>query len=222
MDHYEVRRWGAWYRYVTLCLLAHAFLVVTRRAATMRKVARKRGGPTWTVLIPLTVPEVRRRWCSRRPSRSERRGSSGSGWSSWRRTHQAVAARCRKASRAAKRAPGAYLALEDTPQAAAIPRCSATRRAPLTDEQWAMVVLYCQQQRGTTGRPPLQRPPHGAGGICGLARTGSSWREMPEEYGKWERAYRRHELWVKQGLWQRVSSGHWERKIVAGTGDEGA
>jgi len=27
---------------------------------------------------------------------------------------------------------------------------------------------------------------------------------MPEEFGKWERAYRRHELWVKQGLWQRI------------------
>ena len=32
LDHYEVRRWDAWYRYVTLCLLAHAFLSVTRLA----------------------------------------------------------------------------------------------------------------------------------------------------------------------------------------------
>lgn len=32
MDHYEVRRWEAWYRYITLCLLVHAFLVVTRLA----------------------------------------------------------------------------------------------------------------------------------------------------------------------------------------------
>jgi SRSO17 transposase len=31
LDQYEVvRRWDAWHRYVTLCLLAHAFLVVTR------------------------------------------------------------------------------------------------------------------------------------------------------------------------------------------------
>jgi len=34
MDHYEVRRWEAWYRYITLCLLVHAFLVVTRLAAS--------------------------------------------------------------------------------------------------------------------------------------------------------------------------------------------
>jgi len=30
LDHYEVRRWPGWYRHVTLALLAHAFLVVTR------------------------------------------------------------------------------------------------------------------------------------------------------------------------------------------------
>jgi transposase len=42
------------------------------------------------------------------------------------------------------------------------------------------------------------------GGILWVARTGSSWREMPEEFGKWQRAYRRYELWVKQGLWQRI------------------
>jgi SRSO17 transposase len=33
MDHYEVRRWDAWHRHVTLCLLAHAFLVVVRLSA---------------------------------------------------------------------------------------------------------------------------------------------------------------------------------------------
>ena len=37
-----------------------------------------------------------------------------------------------------------------------------------------------------------------------VARTGSSWRETPEEFGKWESAYRRYELWLGQGLWQRI------------------
>jgi transposase len=37
-----------------------------------------------------------------------------------------------------------------------------------------------------------------------VSRRGSSWREMPEEFGKWERAYRRYELWVKQGLWEHI------------------
>jgi SRSO17 transposase len=33
LDHYEVRRWPGWYRHITLALLAHAFLVVTRTTA---------------------------------------------------------------------------------------------------------------------------------------------------------------------------------------------
>jgi SRSO17 transposase len=33
LGHYEVRRWDAWYRHVTLCLLAHAYLAVTRARA---------------------------------------------------------------------------------------------------------------------------------------------------------------------------------------------
>jgi SRSO17 transposase len=30
LDHYEVRKWTAWYRHVTLALLAHAYLEITR------------------------------------------------------------------------------------------------------------------------------------------------------------------------------------------------
>jgi SRSO17 transposase len=33
LDQYEVRKWEAWHRHATLCLLAHAYLVVMRRAA---------------------------------------------------------------------------------------------------------------------------------------------------------------------------------------------
>ncbi len=32
LDHYQVRQWGAWYRHITLSMLAHAFLAVTAAA----------------------------------------------------------------------------------------------------------------------------------------------------------------------------------------------
>ena len=41
LDQYEVRRWDGWYRHVTLCLLAHAFLAVTRA----RAAEDEKGGP---------------------------------------------------------------------------------------------------------------------------------------------------------------------------------
>jgi SRSO17 transposase len=45
LDQYEVRTWTAWHRFVTLCLLAHASLAVTRRAATMEEQAGEKGEP---------------------------------------------------------------------------------------------------------------------------------------------------------------------------------
>ena len=39
-DQYEVRKWDAWHRHITLCLLAYAALAVTRvRAAGEEKGA---------------------------------------------------------------------------------------------------------------------------------------------------------------------------------------
>jgi len=44
LDQYEVRKWNAWHRHATLCLLAHACLVVTRQAA-QRDEAGEKGAP---------------------------------------------------------------------------------------------------------------------------------------------------------------------------------
>jgi SRSO17 transposase len=41
LDQYEVRTWPAWHRFVSLCLLAHAYLVVMRRAAQREEVEQK-------------------------------------------------------------------------------------------------------------------------------------------------------------------------------------
>jgi SRSO17 transposase len=45
LDQYEVRKWNAWHRHATLCLLAHAYLVVMRRAARAEET-EERGAPT--------------------------------------------------------------------------------------------------------------------------------------------------------------------------------
>jgi transposase len=88
---------------------------------------------------------------------------------------------------------------ESLPQIAAL----APEEARLTDGQWDLVRTLLPPQRGGVGRPPNDHRIV-LGGILWVARTGSSWREMPEEYGKWETAYRRHELWLENGLWQLI------------------
>jgi SRSO17 transposase len=37
LDHYQVRRYGGWYRHITLAMLAHAFLTITRAATRPRE-----------------------------------------------------------------------------------------------------------------------------------------------------------------------------------------
>jgi hypothetical protein len=104
------------------------------------------------------------------------------GWSTWRRAHQAVAARCRKATLTAKRALGREgPSAEDRtgPKVVTIP----PEGAPLTDTEWETLGPLIPN------KPPAGRPynEHRSvlGGILWVARTGSSWREMPEEeYGK--------------------------------------
>jgi SRSO17 transposase len=80
LDQHQVRRWTSWHRWVTLAMLAHAFLTVitaTDRAAT----------PTPDGLIPTTVNEQRRLIDALmlRPRASPARLLA---WSTWRRRHQ--------------------------------------------------------------------------------------------------------------------------------------
>ena len=43
LDQYEVRKWTPWHRHITLALLAHAYLAVTRHAAAAEEA--QKGGP---------------------------------------------------------------------------------------------------------------------------------------------------------------------------------
>jgi SRSO17 transposase len=44
LDQYEVRRWDAWHRHITLCLLAHAYLAIVSAQARSTGVADREGG----------------------------------------------------------------------------------------------------------------------------------------------------------------------------------
>ena len=36
-----------------------------------------------------------------------------------------------------------------------------------------------------------------------IVRTGSPWRDLPEEFGKWNTVFKRFRDWVKAGIWQK-------------------
>jgi hypothetical protein len=115
-------------------------------------------------------------------------------WSRWRRAHQAVAARCHAARRALRQA--------SRPAAGATP-VSVSADAGLTDAAWERIALVLPPQQPAKGRP---RHDHRTvlGGILWVVRSGASWRAMPPEYGKRERAYKRYRLWCASGLRPRL------------------
>ncbi len=86
LDQHQVRRWRSWYRWVTLAMLAHAFLVVTAAIEHVRH-------PPPPELVGLTCNEIQHLFATRiaRPV-----GDFGHRlrWSVWRRRHQARARTC--------------------------------------------------------------------------------------------------------------------------------
>lgn len=124
------------------------------------------------------------------------------GWSSWRRAHQAVSRRCREASRAAKRALSRHRPSEK--DAGVLEKTAvAPEEAALTEAQWALIEPLLPSRKGRIGRP-LHDHRQVLGGILWVARTGCSWREMPEEYGDFTTAYKRWRGWKGRGLWQQI------------------
>jgi hypothetical protein len=83
LDEHQVRTWTSWYRWITLAMLAHAFLMVTT-------AAQRQADITDNALITLTVNELRRLFEALllRPLHTL---ADILAWSRWRRRHQARA-----------------------------------------------------------------------------------------------------------------------------------
>jgi Putative transposase of IS4/5 family (DUF4096) len=143
-------------------------------------------------MIPLTVPETRRLVLALGAPDAHR--AFRFGWSRWRRAHQAVAARCHAARHA--RARG-----QATQYRTILP--DALARGALTDAEWERVRPVLPPQQPWTGR---RRHDHRTilSGILTVVGTELSWREIPEQYGKWETAYKRYRLWCDEGRWPRI------------------
>src|SRR5215203_1030842 len=86
LDQHQVRRWRSWYRWVTLAMLAHAFLVVAALAERIRH-------PSPSGLIGLTCNEIQHLFAALAAVPA---GDVGHRlrWSLWRRRHQARARTC--------------------------------------------------------------------------------------------------------------------------------
>jgi transposase len=64
------------------------------------------------------------------------------------------------------------------------------------------------------GRPPKVSHYKAFCGILYILRTGTPWRDLPEEYGHWHVVYDRFSRGSERGLWAKVLSALQERKGI--------
>ena len=73
-------------------------------------------------------------------------------------------------------------------------------RGRLSDAEWAFFEPFVIERGPKRGRPPSDH--RGVlDAIFWIARTGSPWRDLPAEAGKWSSVYRQFLRWTRSGLW---------------------
>ena len=83
----------------------------------------------------------------------------------------------------------------------------------MSDEEWAFHERFILAVRAPNGRKPMNHRLV-LDGIFWIARTGSPWRDLPEEFGKWSSVYRQFRRWTLTGLWEQVMEALNESRIV--------
>ncbi len=75
-------------------------------------------------------------------------------------------------------------------------------RHRLTDEQWELIAdLFPEPKR--TGHPPRSRRQI-VDGILWILRTGSPWRDLPQEFGPWATVWDLFDKWNADGTLQAI------------------
>lgn len=83
----------------------------------------------------------------------------------------------------------------------------------MSDEEWAFHERFILAVRAPNGRKPLNHRLV-LDGIFWIARTGSPWRDLPEEFGKWSSVYRQFRRWTLAGLWEQILEALNESRIA--------
>jgi transposase len=73
----------------------------------------------------------------------------------------------------------------------------------MADTEWAFFEPFLAGIRGRGGRPAKNHRLI-LDAVFWIARTGSPWRDLPEEFGKWSSVYRQFRRWTLAGLWELI------------------
>ena len=74
-------------------------------------------------------------------------------------------------------------------------------RRVLSDKQWALMAPHCLGKPGDAGPRDTDKRLF-VEAVLWIVRTGSPWRDLPEEFGKCNTVFKRFRGGVKAGIWQ--------------------
>jgi transposase len=69
-------------------------------------------------------------------------------------------------------------------------------RIGVSDDEWGLISPLLPPGHGRGCRPAGDNRPYFEG-MMWMARTGAQWRQLPDEYGKWNSVFRRYRRWVE-------------------------
>lgn len=78
-------------------------------------------------------------------------------------------------------------------------------RQQLSEAQWKRIERLLPGKVGDPGRSGADNRLF-VEAVLWIARTGSPWRDLPEEFGSWNSTYQRFARWSRAGVWHSVFS----------------
>ena len=79
-----------------------------------------------------------------------------------------------------------------------------SERLVLTDDAWEAIAKILEELKSKAGRPPEQSDRMFIEAVLSVARTGIPWRDLPEDFGKWDAVYNRFRRWEARGLGKKL------------------
>lgn len=76
-------------------------------------------------------------------------------------------------------------------------------RRVLRNDQWDRIKDLLPGKKGDRGGTAKDNLTF-VEAVLWVVRTGSPWRDIPKEFGKWHAIYVRYDRWVKKGVWEKM------------------
>ena len=80
-------------------------------------------------------------------------------------------------------------------------------RLLISDALWSKIEPVLRELKHAAGSPPALSDRMFIEAVLYQARTGTPWRDLPDEFGNWNAVYHRFRRWEKRDLWKRL----WQR-----------